>query len=346
MLSNLLTIENFLQPSFYQSSYTPSVEELNFLKKGLYSKKSKVRKICTMLLLHECNNDLNLHSELKEEKIIQSVHCYTGVSLDLERKLESRHTFIRRLKKDDRFMHEEVKSNKFFIKYYVKNTLDYKKNVEILTFTEIKYFLLNREFDLIPDPVTSVIWFFQKQENVTAVSLRLIGRVDKKMRKRVKYERRSGFRIRCKSLQPKRTDKFRKSILKKNARSNSIFKFSSSRKITKKEDESRRLICVKDVQKVRSQVDLIKKRRRGRRNGFLHPNPKKTLFLKRKSKLEETAALLGYLLVDKEGGPGVEEGNCDESKGDDNEKQERRKSGFKLSFFQKIKKKSKKKNSL
>lgn len=40
-----------------------------------------------------------------------------------------------------------------------------KEGVKVLTFTEIRFYLMEKKFDMIPDPIWFVIWFLKKWEN-------------------------------------------------------------------------------------------------------------------------------------------------------------------------------------
>lgn len=155
-----------------------TLKDLNLLSTGLGSIYQVHRKISSILILYLCDlHQGNIDIFLKN-KLLLSFAGYIGIGLNLRGELKKTKKFIKKLHKDPQFMKEEIKSNRFYIKFFrrVKGDAyhESRKEVFILTLTEITHFVGAGVFESMPDPVQSFVWCVEKKGSSKKSSLKEI----------------------------------------------------------------------------------------------------------------------------------------------------------------------------
>lgn len=268
---------------------------ISTLKEGLFSRNSKMRKATTTLLFHLSNQNSQFLELFKKKRLLHTFEGYTGISFDVNGDLSDPRDFLRLLKRDKNFLKEETKCNRFLVKH-MKNTQDPSKagKVNLVTMTELKYFLKNKFYNKMPDPMSRAIWFYKEEEKIIPTNLEFSDEIkrlkEKKLRKKMRklrqekasqqsssgsdasnkgIKKRCGLKIRLRSSESKDREVKRKSFQVR-SKSNSIGN------VWKRQSGGRRPIS-------------YKKKRISTENEFVSPSFQRRLFLSRSAqrKLKE-----------------------------------------------------------
>lgn len=155
-----------------------SLKNLHLLSKGLRSIYPIHRKISSILILYLCDLKHNNIEIFLKSRLLLSFAGYIGVGVSPRGKLKKTKKFIKKLHKDPQFMKEETKSNRLYIKFFKRVEgnpyRESRKEVFILTLTEITHFIGGSIFDSIPDPVETFVWCLERKDPSKVSSLKEI----------------------------------------------------------------------------------------------------------------------------------------------------------------------------
>lgn len=140
-----------------------SKEEFSLLKTELLSTNSQNRKMASIVILFLSSKNPNIRREFEERRLIFTHKNYTSLSLNLNFELEDPEDILEILKQDEKFLKDDLKCNRFFIKC-VKKDSKRRRNVHIITLTEMKFYLREEKFKLLPDPLTYAMWFYKEKD--------------------------------------------------------------------------------------------------------------------------------------------------------------------------------------
>lgn len=195
------------------------------LTKGLTSRYPVDRKLTALLILLTSFKISESELELQKKRLVTKFGGYYCIGLASRTKIQETENYLKYLKRDSRFMKEEIKSTRFFLKYTEMEREDdenIKKSheVNILTLTEITHFFKEREFKKLPDPLECCIWFYKKFEIDETMNLQYQDEASKVKEKNENLRSRSsniskkkGFFLR--KNQRKNSRKKRRSIFRK-----------------------------------------------------------------------------------------------------------------------------------
>lgn len=169
---------------------------IHTLKRSLQSSKPFKRKISSILILYLSSLSKLNFEILLEKKLIINYEGYLCVSLNSKRHSEPIEEIIKGLKKDPNLFKNEIRSNRFIVKFTYKRGNGKPK---FLTITELRHFANRDYLEKIPDPIESVIWYFNKDLKSQYKSLEFI---DQKNLARL--EKISKMKIRVNGLRKRR----------------------------------------------------------------------------------------------------------------------------------------------
>lgn len=163
--TDTLHFENFI--NIFSSKNPPNninKELFLSLKNFLQSKSSIKRKTASSLILYLSSLSIQNLNLLKERHLLIEQNGYVGVSLFKKKTIINPDFFITTLKNDPKFRKEAQICQRFFYKFMKKNGFgNGTGKINVLTLTEIQYFLKASSFRKIPDPLYNTLWYFNHE---------------------------------------------------------------------------------------------------------------------------------------------------------------------------------------
>lgn len=251
---------------------------IKLLKNGLTSTNSKKRKTAALLILYISYQDHSFSEILRQRKLLLKIDDYTGIALNYSMELESTKEFLNFLKKDPQFVKKEVKSNRLYIKHFLKDISKQRTKITFSSMTELKYHFEEKKFEFLPDPLASIMWYYKKQEKFRVSNLECSEEIEKLKLRKLRRERRKlkeKRRRRQKELKMDQNPKRSISLFtRKNGRKESINngkEFKISRRKFRRKSKGKRFmtenVSKSLVQRRRIRISLSKSKRKTTQNG-------------------------------------------------------------------------------
>lgn len=245
------------------------------LVKGLTSKSAAERKLTALLILLTSFKIPHSELELKQKKLLSKFGGYSCIGLASRKQTHGTKNYLNFLKKDARFMENEINSTRFYLKYTKKNKHIFCQKLEkvkILTLTEIIHFFKAKNYELLPDPLGYCLWYYKEGEKDEKMNLNFLEEAKKvhhnnkrkshsndiSRRRSFGQRKRRGPKI---SLFRDSERRNRKSIFRKKKKSQSVLRAKS---YLKKSSNSSKYACDgKNRKFVISSSKKIRRRKRG-----------------------------------------------------------------------------------
>lgn len=151
-------------------------EQISILKGHLFTTNQRLRKASAILILLLSKQNPKFRKKFQKKNLLHNYQKYTELSLKKNGAKVGpgrQNDFLSVLKRDQRFMKEDITCNGFLLKYTksVDDTIGKSPEIHLVTMTELRFYFKENQFEYIPDPINYTFWYCTRDEETITTQL-------------------------------------------------------------------------------------------------------------------------------------------------------------------------------